>query len=416
VDPAAAYSAIPYPGDAFLRTHPRHVAAVAQLHGLRLQPADNWRVLELGCADAGNALAIAASLPAAQVTAIDIDAAAIARGSELAARAGLTNITLHAADVTALDSAALGRFELVIVHGLLSWVPDAVRRQALTLTRDCMTERGVAFVSFNCGPVRRALRRRLLPRLAGIADPHERLAAARELLGGDLIAGGDPDVLAHVRYLRGLPDHLLAHDDLGAINTALALDDVLGESGLRYLGDATLAAGSGAAASHRQVLLTRARPASVAPDPLRLGGLHAGAALQRQGDTFTTPDGLQVHSGDQAQLTALDALAGAWPEAVAVDTLPRDSWAVLLEAAAHGLVRLVSPPPTVSAQPSACPRALALARAQAARDARAVSQWHRTIGLDADDVALLTQLDATHAVNRDDPVLLRLAAAALVVA
>lgn len=413
---AEAYAAVPYPGDAFLRTHPRHVAAVAHLHGMALPPIAGWRVLDLGCADGGNALAIAASLPGAEVVGVDLEPGAIARGTALADAAGLANVRLHAADLTTLDARELGAFDLVIAHGLLSWVPDAVRRHALDLARECLRPgTGVLFASFNSGPVRTALRARLLPALEDLADPRARLARARELLTGDALAGGDPALARHIAALRGAPDHLLAHDDLGAFNVALTPVQVQRESGLRVLGDAGLAPFD-PDAGHHQLLLTRGPRPLAAPAPERMAALWAGAMLHVRDDGFATPEGGVVRTSHAPLNAALAALVNAWPGAVRVDGLHPEAPPALLDAAAHGVVKLVSEPPVVTGRPGPRPSATPLARAQAARDGRAVSQWHRTIGLGPAEAALLARLDGTHRPDARDPALAALAGAGLLVA
>lgn len=411
-----AYRAIPYPGDAYLRTHPRHVAAVAHLHGVELPPIGGWRVLDLGCADGGNALAIADDLPGSEVLGIDLEPEAVARGEELVRAAGLRNVTLRAADLMTLDPDELGTFDLVIAHGLLSWVPDDVRRHALRLIRTVLRRRtGVAFVSFNAGPVRERLRARLLPALSGIDEPRARLRRARELLADDAIAGGDPAVLRHVGALRSAPDHLLAHDDLGTYNTALTQVQVQREAGLRVLGDAGLASFD-PDASHQQLLLLNGRRSLAAPDERRLSTLQAGAMLHVDGDAFRTPDGGVVRTGFAPLGSALGTLAAAWPGAVPVADLDPAAGPALLQAAGHGVVKLVTEAPVVTADPGPRPRATALARAQAARDGRAVNRWHRTIALRPAEARLLTRLDGTHEVRPGDAALRALAAAGLLVA
>ncbi len=413
---AAAYEAVPYPGDAFLRTHPRHIAAIARLHGLALPSIERWRVLDLGCADGGNALAIAASLPGAEVVGVDLEPGAIGRGAALAAEAGVTNVRLLAADLMLLSPEKLGSFDLVIAHGLLSWVPDMVRRRALDLMRTVLRPHtGIGFVSINDGDVRTRLRERLLPPLADLTG-QQRIDHARELLADDALGGEDPALQRHVAALRNAPDHLLAHDDLGAINTPLTQAQVQHESGLHVLADAGLTPYD-TNASHRQLLLSRGRRLHPLPDPQLLYGLHAAAMLTHEPDgAFVTPDGGRIRTQFAPLNDALAELVRVWPRAHPVADLPVAAGPALVEAAGHGIVKLVTPPPVVTGSPGRRPRTLPLARAQAARDGRAVSQWHRTILLGPEERALIARLDGEQEVAAGDPVLARLAAAGLIVA
>ena len=78
---AEAYSLVPYPGLAFPQTHPDRLALLATLHGLRPAPPDGARVLEAGCADGMNLVAMAAHSPG--ITAVGFDLLDPAPGSAL---------------------------------------------------------------------------------------------------------------------------------------------------------------------------------------------------------------------------------------------------------------------------------------------------------------------------------------------
>ncbi|HXE52137.1 MAG TPA: hypothetical protein VN541_03940, partial [Tepidisphaeraceae bacterium] len=60
----AEYEAVPYWGGAFPDTHPGHLAALGLLFGMEPAPAENCRVLELGCGAGANLLPMASLLPA----------------------------------------------------------------------------------------------------------------------------------------------------------------------------------------------------------------------------------------------------------------------------------------------------------------------------------------------------------------
>ena len=61
---AEAYEQVPYPGLAIPQTHPDRLAVLGVLHGLAPAPPDRARVLEVGCADGLNLVAMAARVPA----------------------------------------------------------------------------------------------------------------------------------------------------------------------------------------------------------------------------------------------------------------------------------------------------------------------------------------------------------------
>ena len=55
-----AYDEFAYPGQVFPQTHPDRLATIATLLGLEpAPPTEQFRVLEVGCGDGGNLLALA---------------------------------------------------------------------------------------------------------------------------------------------------------------------------------------------------------------------------------------------------------------------------------------------------------------------------------------------------------------------
>src|SRR5947207_11190578 len=78
LDVAASYDAIPYEGRAQPSTHPDTLATVALLYGLTAPPVERCRVLELGCADGGNLVPMAVTLPDAEFVGLDLSPRQIA--------------------------------------------------------------------------------------------------------------------------------------------------------------------------------------------------------------------------------------------------------------------------------------------------------------------------------------------------
>src|SRR5437764_4240597 len=82
------YDEVPYPGQAFGHTHPDHLCAIGTLMGMRPAPADRCRVLELACADGGNLVPMAATLPNSRFVGIDLSGRQIADGQAVVGRLG----------------------------------------------------------------------------------------------------------------------------------------------------------------------------------------------------------------------------------------------------------------------------------------------------------------------------------------
>src|SRR5438045_9637513 len=70
--PINAYDEVPYSVGAFPQTHPDRLATIATLFGLTPVPPNRCRVLELGCASAGNLIPMASALPESTFVGIDL--------------------------------------------------------------------------------------------------------------------------------------------------------------------------------------------------------------------------------------------------------------------------------------------------------------------------------------------------------
>jgi SAM-dependent methyltransferase len=246
VSDAAAYTRIPYPGLAFPQTHPDRLALLAILHGLEPAAPDGARILEVGCADGMNLVAMAGHAPGLRATGFDVVDPAL--GRQAAAELGLGNVRLEQGDL--LDGRDWGEFDYVVAHGVYAWVPEEVRDALMALFARSLAPQGVAFVSYNALPgarLRTMLRELVLLHTEGSDDLADRVRRGRELY--DFLAPWAEDrpdaygaVLAHeLARLRRLPTAVLAHDDLGERYEPVWLRDVAAHAarhGLRYLADA----------------------------------------------------------------------------------------------------------------------------------------------------------------------------------
>ena len=88
------YDETPYPSMPYPQTHPNHLAVIGMLFGMQPPELANRRVLELGCADTGNLIPMAANLPEVEFVGVDTSARHITDGQELVDQLGLTNIRL----------------------------------------------------------------------------------------------------------------------------------------------------------------------------------------------------------------------------------------------------------------------------------------------------------------------------------
>lgn len=146
-----AYDQLPYPSLAYAQTHPDRLATLATVLGMNPAPVDHCRVLELGCASGGNLVPMAYALPGSEFVGVDASQVQIAQGQRIVQALGLDNIRLQHMDILEID-ASLGEFDYIIVHGVYSWVPPAVRDKILQVCKENLAPSGVSYVSYNTYP------------------------------------------------------------------------------------------------------------------------------------------------------------------------------------------------------------------------------------------------------------------------
>ena len=378
-------------------------------------------MLELGCGDGANALAIAQTLPEAHVVGLDAARAAIERGRALAQSAGLQNVELRCGDFAERGRLEdLGEVDYIIAHGVYSWIPPAVRGALLDCCRRCLAPQGIVFVSYNAYPgsyLRDMARDILAFHLRGVVTPAERLASAHELME-TIVAAETPTPYAgvlreHLQRMLAASDALLYHDDLAPVSTPFYFHEFIEQAAchdLQFLSEAQLSdsqlrdvperVGELIASlpddvvvreqyldfftnrMFRQTLLVpAAAPVRREIHDHRIDGLAISCPASWDGERFVTPSGASMITSDAVVVAAMHELCDCWPESVVfdellrrvarrldVDALPVDSTqqmpGVLLEAYLGQLVLLYGCAMPVSARAGERPCAGALARAQ----------------------------------------------------
>jgi len=257
-----SYDEVPYDGLTHSETHPSLLATVASLMGVNPTPVEKCRVLEIGCAQGYNLIAMALQLPQSEFVGIDFAPGQIAAGQKAVGELGATNVTLVALDLLALDD-SLGRFDYIIAHGFFSWVPQPVRDKLLAVYRQLLTPHGVGYISYNAYPgghFMNALRDGMLFHAGRIENPLERAKEARRWIDL-LVETGEGRVVPHSGFYRafrqllndyrthlgdeaGRSDAGLLHDELEEINRPFYLREFVDQceaAGLQYLGDTEFA-------------------------------------------------------------------------------------------------------------------------------------------------------------------------------
>ena len=229
---------IPYDSRPQPQTHPKHLATLAYLHCIETAPPAHCRVLELGCNDGSNLLAMAADLPESQFIGIDLVAPARTQG----------NVELRAMSITDADE-SLGKFDFIICHGVYSWVPRDVQEKILAICRANLAPDGIAYISYNTYPgwhFRDMLRD--MVRFHARGDANEALQRSRELVQFlvDVNQGSQHPYAGYLQNARALLENAVSpgyfvHEYLASINEPLLFRDFAARAaqhGLQYVREA----------------------------------------------------------------------------------------------------------------------------------------------------------------------------------
>jgi SAM-dependent methyltransferase len=152
MDIAEAYDRLPYPSKYFNLTNPDHLYSVASLLGVDAAKPDNCSVLELGCGNGSNLIAHAYNLKDARFVGLDISQRHIVAANDLAEKLGLENTTFQCMDVKDLTDADFGKFDYIIAHGLISWIPIGIRERIFDIYAELLEPNGIGYVSYNAYP------------------------------------------------------------------------------------------------------------------------------------------------------------------------------------------------------------------------------------------------------------------------
>jgi methyltransferase-like protein/protein-L-isoaspartate O-methyltransferase len=447
-----AYNQIPYRSVALPQTHPDRLATHARLFGLGPAPLADCRVLDVGCGDGANLLAMAGMLPESTFVGIDSAEVPIAEGRERAEDWGLANLDLRALDLLDLPS-DFGPFDYIVAHGVYSWVPDAVRDGLMALIAGHLAPHGVAFVSYNAlpgGHLRRLTREMMRYHIDGLEAPDERVGQARAIL--DFLIDGQPEESTYLAMLEDerdrcarYTDEHFFHDHIADVNRPFYFHEVVAHAdrhGLRYLAEADFAAMQDRTfppqtravldqlggdrlrreqvldflrnRMFRQTLLCHAdAPVQSAPSSSAVRALTIAAPIREtERDkatgvrTFESEPGKAIRTDHPFARAVCEHIGAAWPRALPF----ADLWAavesaggegitpdvlaqMLLDFYGDGFIHLHTIAPTLTGKVSDRPEALPIARREAEEGEVVTNGWHRSIPLDAAEQRVLPLLD-----------------------
>jgi len=245
------YDLVPYFSHPFQKTHPEHLFTLARLFGVAAPDFNQARVLELGCADGGNIVTMAANLPDSHFAGVDLSRKQLQWGWDLIAQLELDNIRLEHMSIGDIEP-DFGQFDYIICHGVYSWVPPHIQAKILATCRRHLSTSGIAYVSYNCLPgwnFIKSIRDMMLYHVSAFDDPAEKAEQARSMLQF-IINSQDRSDKAYTAYLKSEMDVLsqhrdayLLHDHLEDINDPIYFHEFMQRAAqheLDYLGDTDL--------------------------------------------------------------------------------------------------------------------------------------------------------------------------------
>jgi SAM-dependent methyltransferase len=434
-----SYDEIRYPNIPRNQSHPAYISALASIAGLTLDPVERWRVLEVGCGDGCNILPLAFDYPEGHFVGVDRARETIDSGRKLAVAGRLPNIEFHTADL--LEWKPPGEFDYIIAHGVFSWVPPEVREKILQICGDCLSAKGVAFVSYNAFPgshFRRFAWDVLKFHTRRHTDSAARIESAREMA---LLISNHPGEEPFGSAIRKEMETILRrdktalfHDDLADPNVPFYLLDFVAQAerhGLQYLADADPerdnvgglpfqvddwleARQYGDFFARRRfretILCRREIPLDRRLSLDRFRNLFVAsrakpAQQQEDGkqrfDLFPSGNLTTNHPLGKELLRTLSSL---WPRSMQLSEFPLDSYRadttadLLMSLIRSGALELRTSPPRMSESISQRPMASALARLQIAEGyQRVTSQRHQALEM-SDEIGrrLLCLLDGNH--------------------
>ncbi|WP_372338502.1 methyltransferase regulatory domain-containing protein [Neisseria lactamica] len=248
-----SYDDLMYESGAFPQTAINNLEARARLMGLQPAPAANAKVLELGCSMGGNIITQALYYPDAEFAGIDLSGRQVAQGNAIIEKMGLKNVRLEEKDILTVDE-SFGKFDYIIVHGIWSWVPDAVKDKIFSICRNNLTEHGIAYISYNVYPGwKRQEQLREIMYFAGrdvLEEPLEArtrkgldaLKALAEILENDKGLGGSGKLPA-IQKILNQNTYYVAHEYMEIFNDPIYVNGFIewaNRHRLAYIGDTDL--------------------------------------------------------------------------------------------------------------------------------------------------------------------------------
>lgn len=244
-----AYDEMPYESNPYFQTHPEHLRTVGVLFGMDPVKIENARILELGCASGGNIIPIAYNSPKSKLVGIDNSQIQIDLANKEIKELGLKNIEFKCCSILDINE-SIGKFDYIIVHGIFSWVPVAVRSKIFEICSKLLTDQGIAYISYNTLPgwnMVKSIRDMMLYHGSFFTNIHDKINQSKIFLNfvsSSLDGQNSPYasfLKQEIQLLSNQPDSYIRHEHLEDINQPYYFNDFMKEANnldLQYLADA----------------------------------------------------------------------------------------------------------------------------------------------------------------------------------
>jgi SAM-dependent methyltransferase len=244
------YDEVAYPNYVHPASDSEYACVAGRFYGWRGRDPAAASVLEIGCGEGVNLMAIAGAFPGSRCVGFDISARAVERGRRLATTSGLDNVDVHWGDLTSYPRDG-ERFDYILCHGVLTWVPPAVRAAVFEVIAGRLAPGGVAYIGYDALPAAASkqaivgLLRQFVPREADSKTRVETAVTLIESLArnqhkSSRLKAEFDDI---VRRLPEMAPAYFIHDWLEAHYAPMSVEDfaaAAGAVGLAYAGDVSL--------------------------------------------------------------------------------------------------------------------------------------------------------------------------------
>src|SRR3990172_8128983 len=146
-DTRSSYDSVPYASFPYPYSSHERMYTIGKLFGLQPANYKKARVLELGCASGGNILQLASLCQDSEFVGIDASKVQIDMATSHVRNLSLKNMEFRCQSIMDITD-DLGKFDYIITHGILSWVPQDVQDKIFAVCNNNLSDNGIAYISY----------------------------------------------------------------------------------------------------------------------------------------------------------------------------------------------------------------------------------------------------------------------------